>query len=154
MTIWTNYQLDLHMMMTSSNENIFRVTVHLWGESAGHCWISPTKASDAELPVMFSVTCAWTNGWANNRDAGDMRRHRTHYEVNEMMKSNALYRRQQNTCVKITDVSNHRPLDCLSHSGLRLRTKKTLKLRNIGPLWGESTTGRWISLTKGKNVSM
>ena len=23
--------------------------------------------------------CAWTNGWANNRDAGDLRRHRAHY---------------------------------------------------------------------------
>ena len=23
--------------------------------------------------LMFSLICAWTNGWANNRDAGDMR---------------------------------------------------------------------------------
>ena len=36
-------------MMTSSNGNIFRVTDHLWGESIGHRWIPPTKASDAEL---------------------------------------------------------------------------------------------------------
>ena len=26
--------------------------------------------------LMFSLTCAWTNGWTNNRDAGDLRRHR------------------------------------------------------------------------------
>ena len=25
--------------------------------------------------LMFSLICAWTNGWANNRDAGDLRRH-------------------------------------------------------------------------------
>ena len=25
--------------------------------------------------------CAWMNGWVNNRDAGDLRRHRTHYDV-------------------------------------------------------------------------
>ena len=35
--------------MTSSNENNFRVTGPLWGESTGHRWIPLTKASDAEL---------------------------------------------------------------------------------------------------------
>ena len=30
---------------------------------------------------MFSLICAWTNVWINNRDAGDLRRHRTHYDV-------------------------------------------------------------------------
>ena len=28
-----------------------------------------------------SLVCAWTNGWPNNRDAGDLRRHRAHYDV-------------------------------------------------------------------------
>ena len=37
-----------HMLMLS-NGNIFRVTGPLWGESAGHRWITLTKASDAEL---------------------------------------------------------------------------------------------------------
>ena len=31
--------------------------------------------------LMFSLICVWTNGWANNRDAGDLRRHRVHYGV-------------------------------------------------------------------------
>ena len=31
--------------MTSSNGNIFRVTVHLWGESTSHRWIPPVKRS-------------------------------------------------------------------------------------------------------------
>ena len=35
-------------MMTSSNENIFRVTGHLCVEFTGHRWIPHTKASDAE----------------------------------------------------------------------------------------------------------
>ena len=30
---------------------------------------------------MFSFICAWINGWVNNREAGDLRRHRTHYDV-------------------------------------------------------------------------
>ena len=31
--------------------------------------------------LMFSLICAWTNAWANNREAGDLRRHRAHYDV-------------------------------------------------------------------------
>ena len=31
--------------------------------------------------LMFSLICAWRNGWVNNRDAGDLRRHRAHYDV-------------------------------------------------------------------------
>ena len=31
--------------------------------------------------LMFSLICAWINGWANNRDAGDLIHHGTHYDV-------------------------------------------------------------------------
>ena len=30
---------------------------------------------------MFSLICVWTNGWVNNRDATDLRRHCTHHDV-------------------------------------------------------------------------
>ena len=30
---------------------------------------------------MFPLICARINGWVNNREAGDLRRHRAHYEV-------------------------------------------------------------------------
>ena len=33
---------------------------------------------------MFSIICALTNGWENHRDAGDLRRHRAHYDVTVM----------------------------------------------------------------------
>ena len=36
-------------MVSSSDENIFRVAGHLCGEFTGHRWIPLTKASDAEL---------------------------------------------------------------------------------------------------------
>ena len=32
--------------------------------------------------------CAWTNGWANNRDAGDLRHHGTHYSITVMNMAN------------------------------------------------------------------
>ena len=42
----------------------------------------------AQRPVtrdlMFSLICTWTNDWVNNRDAGDLRRHRGHYDVTIM----------------------------------------------------------------------
>ena len=31
-----------------------------------------------------SLIFAWTNNWANNGDAGDLRHHRTHYDVTVM----------------------------------------------------------------------
>ena len=34
--------------------------------------------------LMFSLIYAWRNGWVNNRDAGDWRRHRAHYDVTVM----------------------------------------------------------------------
>ena len=32
-------------------------------------------------PSMFSLTCDWTNSWANNRGAGNLRRHHAHFDV-------------------------------------------------------------------------
>ena len=34
--------------------------------------------------LMFSLICARMNGWINNREAGDLRRHRAHYDVTVM----------------------------------------------------------------------
>ena len=34
--------------------------------------------------LMFHMICAWINGWANNREVGDLRRHRVHYDVTVM----------------------------------------------------------------------
>ena len=31
--------------------------------------------------LMFSLICAWINSWVNNSEAGDLRHHRTHYDV-------------------------------------------------------------------------
>ena len=59
-------------MMTSSNGNIFRVTGHLCGEFTGDQW---------REALMFSLICAWINGWVNNGEAVDLRRHRAHYDV-------------------------------------------------------------------------
>ena len=39
-------------------------------------------------PLVFSLIYAWTNRGANNRDAGDSRHHRAHYDVTVMFITN------------------------------------------------------------------
>ena len=69
-------------MMTSSNGNTFRVTGPLCGEFTGPGEF-PHKGQWRGT-LMFSLICVWINGWVNNREAGDLRRHRGHYDVNVM----------------------------------------------------------------------
>ena len=63
--------------MTSSNGNIFRVT----GHCAGNSPVSGEFPAQRPVTRSFDVSliCAWINGWVNNREAGDLRRHRAHY---------------------------------------------------------------------------
>ena len=49
----------------------------------GHRWIPLTKASDAEL---WYFLWSWINRWVNTWEAGDLRRHRAHYDVIVMKK--------------------------------------------------------------------
>ena len=49
---------------------------------------SPVNSQDkGQWPgaLVFSLVCAWINGWVNNREAGDLRRrHRAHYDTTVM----------------------------------------------------------------------
>ena len=40
--------------------------------------------------LMFSLICVWLNGWENNREAGDLRRYRAHYDVIAMKMSHEI----------------------------------------------------------------
>ena len=68
-----------HHMMTSSNGNIFRVTGLLCGEFTG--LVNSPYKGQWRGALMFSLICVWINGWVNNREAGDLRRHRGHYNA-------------------------------------------------------------------------
>ena len=68
-------------MMTSSNRYVFRVT--------GLCEGNPllTVEFPSQRPVTRSIDVFFDlrlNGSANNRDAGDLRHHRSHYDVTVM----------------------------------------------------------------------
>ena len=41
---------------------------------------SPNK-SQRRGALMFSLVCAWINGWINNLDVSELRSHRAHYDV-------------------------------------------------------------------------
>ena len=41
---------------------------------AGNSPVSGESPSQTPVTVVFSLICAWTNGWVNNRNAGDLRR--------------------------------------------------------------------------------
>ena len=45
---------------------------------------SPHKGQWREA-LMFSLICAWVNGWVNNREAGNLRHHRAHFDVTAMI---------------------------------------------------------------------
>ena len=70
-----------NIMMTSSNGTIFRVTGPLCEEFTGEF---PSQRPVTQRFDIFCV-CAWINCWVNNREAGDLRRRRPHYDVAVML---------------------------------------------------------------------
>ena len=76
------YGLNKHIMMTSSNGNISALLAICAGNS-------PVPGEfPAQRPVTRSfdvyLICVWINGWVNNREAGDLRPYRAHYDVTVM----------------------------------------------------------------------
>ena len=49
---------------------------------------------------MFSLIWAWTNGWVNNREDGDLSRHRAHYDVTVFIKEGVI----DNIRIKVSGV--------------------------------------------------
>ena len=80
---WTLTHCGQDNLMTSSNGNIFRVTVHLCG--------SPHKGQWRGALMVYLI-CTRINGWVNNGEVGGLRRHLAHYDVT-VMKSPPFSRR-------------------------------------------------------------
>ena len=62
--------------------NIFHVTGPLWGESTGHRWIPSQRPVTRSSDVFFDLQL--NKRLSKNIDAGDLRRHRAHYDVTVM----------------------------------------------------------------------
>ena len=80
-----------HVMWLYHSQYIFHDGVIKWKYLPRYFWPfvraihwSPVKSphtSQWRGALMFSLICAWTIGSVSYRDAGDLRRHRTHYDV-------------------------------------------------------------------------
>ena len=81
---------------------------------------------------MFSLICAWTNGWVNNRDAGDFRRHRDHYGFPVMNK-------------KTSTLRNTGPLWGNSPVSGGFPSQRANIFRITDPLWEEFTGHRRVT---------
>ena len=87
-------------MLRQLHDNIISQTYMSSYEITGPQWLKGTKENSminyctwSLVPhqliltsLMFSLICAWTNGWVKNQYANDLRRHRAHYEVTVMTK--------------------------------------------------------------------
>ena len=57
-----------------------------WIFARGIHWspVSSSHKGQWRGALVFSFICTWTDAWANNRNAGDLKRHRAHYNVTVM----------------------------------------------------------------------
>ena len=88
--------------------------------------------------LVCSVICAWINGWVINRDAGDLRRHRAHYDVTVIQRWHFFLDIQSYvTSIEVCELLKNHPFcydkntNALSPLVLKRRTTLQIALRNI-----------------------
>ena len=96
------------IMMTSSNGNISA----LWPFVSGfhRCPVESSHKDQWRGALVFSLICAWTNGCASNRDAGDLKRHHVHYGVTVM-----IYGWSLQLAIYVFMLRNMKHMVCKSH---------------------------------------
>ena len=102
----------------------YRVTGHVRG--IHRSLVNSPHKGQWRGALMFSLICAWINGWINNREAGDLRRHRDHYNVTVM------WRRRCNDFLVSLGL-NHiwELIDCFGCGWLLFHSNYTLWLGDI-----------------------
>ena len=101
--------------------------------------------------LMFSLVCAWINGWINNREAGDLRRYRAHYDVRVMFY--IVLPRQHRVAILVSS-------DTWTTNTIVMRTYFMMMSSNgnifrvTGPLCGEFIGHRWIPRTKASDAEL
>ena len=114
-------KLSAGFMMTSSN-GIFSALLALvrWirGESTGHRWV-PLHRGQWHGALVFSLICAWTNGWAKNR-----------------IKAGYINWRTQTSCINMP----LRYMDKIGSRNVLFGTKRLFELKN------DSFIHYWLTL--------
>ena len=88
MIIYHHYYFFYHMAITPSHDDVIK-----WKHFPRYWpFVRGIHRSPVNSPhkghwrgaLIFSLICVWINGWVNNREAGDLRRHRGHYDLSVM----------------------------------------------------------------------
>ena len=67
---WWRHEMETSSMLVALCAGNSPVTMVNSPHKGYWCWA-----------LMFSLICAWINGWVNNREAGDLRCNRAHYDI-------------------------------------------------------------------------
>ena len=72
--------------------NVFLIKTLSLALCAGNSPVNDESTSQRPVTWSFDVSliCAWTNGWVNNRDAGDLRPHSDHYDATVMSRKQSI----------------------------------------------------------------
>ena len=98
----------------------------------------------------FFLICVWINGWVNNREAGDSRRYRAHYDVTVMLYTCSQYDGSQcRVSCMTTAIWRYRKTlsqwQCSFHRKLRSHWLKGLRQRQIAVVYRTVATEVTIS---------
>ena len=97
--------------------------------------------------LMFSLICTWTNDWVNNRNAGDLRRHRAHYDVTVMLELEMVGQKWGTTCD--CHISN-RPVSQIPQRTCPISYSASFYNRNLCTFVRISLTKWWIICEMGQ----
>ena len=125
--------------------------------SAGNSPVNSPHKGQWRGALMFSLIFAWWNGWVNNREAGDLRRHHSHYDVTVIHYWSSV--RAEVNGIETYHAIPYSPNFITTGRGpLRTITWPMMTSSNgnifrvTGHFCGESTGHRWIALTKASDA--
>ena len=105
--------------------------------------------------VLLAI-CAWINRWVNNREAGDLRRYRAHYDVIVMTKVHVLFTFLNTSTARNTlgQWNFHRMVEiCAMHVSKKYRAEATASLNKNRFQWkvvpistGNSASVRYLMI--------
>ena len=80
------YNYDVSVVAQTKNFALSIRTEVIWCKHTAHSQASMMTVNSPHKgqwrgALMFSLIYAWINDWVNNREAGDLRRQRGHYDV-------------------------------------------------------------------------
>ena len=99
--------------------------------------------------LMFSLICAWLNGWVNNREAGDLRRHRAHCDVivMESIMSDDITESIKTTQRRLycAGAALYLPWHADKFCSCPMPSERPTLSINLGKSRGQTRLGQWVS---------